>query len=157
MKYPLNKISYLIAITFIFFSCGKQKEAQENIEIENKELPTEIRAQKALYDEVMAVHDEAMKQMETMMSLKGQLQEQIDLARENNEQHIETLEESVEALEQADEAMMLWMRKFEPKDADVEAHEEIMSYYEEQKDQISEVAERMNEAIARARELTENN
>lgn len=37
------------------------------------------------------------------------------------------------------------------------AHEAIMSYYREQKQHISEVEQRMNEAIAQAREVTENN
>jgi len=157
MKASLKKISYLLVFSIGLISCGQQKETRKEVEIENKELPTEVRAQKALYDEVIAVHDEAMTKMETMMHLKGKLQEKIDLARENEEVDISELESRVDALAAADEAMMQWMRDFEAKDNDSMAHEDIMSYYKEQKEHISEVEERMNEAIARARELTENN
>ncbi len=157
MKASLKKISYFLIFAIALFSCGQKKETRQEVEIENKELPTEIRAQKALYDEVIAVHDEAMTKMETMMYLKGQLQEKIDLARENEEANISEFESRVEALEMADEAMMQWMRNFEAKDNDSMAHEAIMSYYKEQKEHISEVEQRMNEAIARAREVTGNN
>lgn len=155
MKATLSKLLSFLVLVIILISCGKQKSTNENIEIEDKELPTEVRAQKALYDEVMAIHDEAMKQMEKMMHLKGQLQERMDLARENQTQDVEALEVTITALEEADEAMMQWMRDFDPKDADTEAHEEIMAYYKSQRQAIAEIKDQMDAAIGRAEALTD--
>jgi len=152
---PTVRISAIL-LSIVLFSCGSPKSNEnKEVEIEHKELPAEERAERALYDEVMKVHDEAMPKMDNMMKLKGKLQEQLDLLREQeSDESTEVLEEAIKNLEEADEAMMQWMRDFEPMDNDSVAHEKVLKYYEKQKFEIEEVHQKMQAAIAKAKELS---
>ncbi|GAA0893901.1 hypothetical protein GCM10009122_35810 [Fulvivirga kasyanovii] len=158
----MKKILYSVcvcAIGIVAVSCGegKKNESQE-ITIEDKELPAEERAEKALYDEVMAVHDEVMPQMDNMMKLKGELQVKLDMAREkeeNDEEALKNLEQGIKQLEEADEAMMQWMRDFEPQD-NVEDHDQVMNYYTQQKSEIEKVRTMMLSSMENARKLLGN-
>lgn len=154
----MRKIIYTVSLCLVVgitaLSCGEGKKTEsEEITIEDKELPAEARAEKALYDEVMAVHDEVMPQMDNMMKLKGELQVKLDMAREKEESDQEAqqaLEEGIKMLEEADEAMMQWMRDFEPQDS-VEDHNQVMDYYTKQKAEIEKVKTMMLDAMKNAR------
>jgi len=156
MKSPLQKLALIVIIVLTAMSCGNKKNTQqEEIEIENKEVPTEARAEKAAHDEVMRVHDEAMMKLEQIMNVKGKLQEQLDMLRESEDTtNTAALEDAIKELENADESMMQWMRNFNEQDTDSVSHEEVMKYYEEQQKLIEDVHEQMKAAIAEGRDLT---
>lgn len=136
-------------------SCGNSKKQEDSeITIEDKELPAEERAEKAAYDEVMAVHDEIMPKMDDMMKLKGKLQVALDTGREQentDEERLKSLESAISQLEAADEAMMQWMRDFQPQDT-VSDHEKVLAYYREQKEEIGKVKDKMLQAMGNARQ-----
>lgn len=142
---------------FVLASCGSGGEnKQTEIEIDNKELPTEERAEQALYKELMKVHDDAMPKMDDMMQLKGNLQQQLDLLRESedaDEEKIKQLEEAINNLEAANESMMQWMRNFKPLETGNKTHEEKMEYYKEKKVAIEKVSQQIDSAIEEAKKL----
>lgn len=151
---------YLVAVMIVaLVSCGNpKKENNADIEIENKEVPAEQRAQMALYDEVIEIHDEIMPQMEDMMSAKGKLQEKLDTLRDQDSANpaIPELESAINSLAEADEAMMNWMRKFTPQE-DVEDHQAVINYYQDQKVKITEVKQQMSDAMTEANRLLKEN
>lgn len=67
---------------------------------------TENKTENKLKMEVIAIHDEAMDRMGTMMSLKMELKTSIDSAR------VEAYASAISDLEAAHEEMMDWMRDF---------------------------------------------
>ncbi|MBL6447316.1 hypothetical protein JMN32_13435 [Fulvivirga sp. 29W222] len=155
MKKLIYTICLCTTLGVFASSCGEgKKQSSEDITIEDKELPAEERAEKALYDEVMAVHDEVMPQMDNMMKLKGELQVKLDLVREkkdSNKEVLQALENGIKKLEEADEAMMQWMRDFEPQD-NVEDHEQVINYYTLQKAEIEKVRKLMLSAMKNAKD-----
>lgn len=146
-----NSFHFLLALVIIT-SCGQSSSTeQQEVEETKDEIPEEVKIEKALYDEVMMVHDEMMPKMENMMSMKGQLKEKLDLLKEEASQTelIQQLETAINSLETADEAMMNWMRQFDP-DTDSLSHEEIVEYYTLQKQKMDSVKVVMVEAIENA-------
>lgn len=154
----MNKIKFTLIwslLLLILASCEKNTEKREEIEVINdKEVPAEESAQKALNDEVIAIHDEAMAKLEEMMNLKGQLIEQIELQREQGEEiPMDALERAIDQLEQADEAMMDWMRNFKLNyGGDTLSQEIVISYYQEKLASIKQVKEDINTALEQAEE-----
>lgn len=149
MTYFKNILPFLTIIFLISACDNKTTEQQE--EVVTDELPEEVKIEKALYDDVMDVHDEMMPKMEDMMSIKGKLKEKVDLLKEEASQTelIQELETAINSLETADEAMMNWMRQFDP-DTDSLTHEEIVEYYTTQKQKMDSVKVVMVRAIEAA-------
>ena len=149
MAYLKNILSFLL-ILLLISSCGKTTTEQQE-EVVNDEIPEEVKIEKALYDDVMDVHDEMMPKMENMMSMKGKLKEKVDLLKEEAAQSelVQEIESTIQSLETADEAMMNWMRQFDP-ETDSLSHEEIVEYYTLQKQKMDSVKVIMMEAIESA-------
>ncbi|UII29181.1 hypothetical protein LVD15_12350 [Fulvivirga maritima] len=149
----MKKIQIIIFIMLSVIACKKGKITENrDVEIENKEVPPEKRAEKDLYDEVMDVHDEAMPKMDNLMKLKGKLQEKYDIGKDQQttpESDLEKYQEAIQKLEAADDAMMDWMHKFEPQEGNTN-HDEVMKYYQQQKESITKVNEQMEEAMKNA-------
>lgn len=99
----------------------------------------------ALYDQVMTVHNEAMKTGE-IFELKKQLK---DLLASQPEKKME-LEQTIALLDSADRSMMDWMHKFdEPDSVDQETARE---YLENEMEKINKVKELTNSSIQKAKE-----
>ncbi|MEQ8245614.1 hypothetical protein [Fulvivirga sp.] len=149
MTYLKNILPFLLIIMLISACENKTTEQQE--EVVTDEIPEEVKIEKALYDDVMDVHDEMMPKMENMMSIKGQLKEKVDLLKEEaaQSQLVLEIEAAIQSLETADEAMMNWMRQFDP-ETDSLSHEEIVEYYTLQKKKMDSVKVIMVEAIESA-------
>lgn len=132
-----NIITFL-SIMGIIFSCSPEER------------------EKALQEEVMEIHDEAMPLMDELMRQKVRLQYQIDSLRisekNNKEKQIEVLQEKILELRRADSAMMNWMRQFNAMPADTVTHEQRMKYLKEEKREIKTVHQMMVNAIEEAAE-----
>lgn len=140
------KVFHLMLIVLLLAGCG-QTGNQEQQEANGTD-------REQLYDEVIAVHDEVMPKMQTIMNLKEQLRQKIDsLAADTvaNQAQLEKVRSLTEALDQADEAMMSWMRGFK-RDYGEMTEEEIMDYLNQEKEKIEQVAEQTETAIREARE-----
>lgn len=149
MKYIQFLMSLILSVT-ILFSCGNQnKTERDQLQIEDRKPSEAEQAETALYEEVMAIHDEVMPKMDDMMRLKSQLQAKLE-QKETTQEEALALRSAIKELEQADEAMMQWMRNFKPQDH-VNDHQKVIAYYQEQKKYIKEVKDKMLAAIENAR------
>jgi len=124
-------VSVLI-LAFLFFSCeSKQKEVEK------------------LKSETIAIHDEVMPKMDDIMKLKRSLKLKRDTVSAEDKANIQDM---IIALEESDEAMMNWMRNYDPRMQDMTDTEKI-EYLTQQKAAISEVSEKMKKSIAEAEEF----
>jgi regulator of replication initiation timing len=105
----------------------------------------------ALYDQVMAVHDEVMPKTGEIYQLKKELQEKVakspDLAVEKKKQ----LDQIITELDSADHLMMDWMHKFDPLPDSVN-QEAAREYLENEMEKIKKVRELINGTIQKAKD-----
>jgi hypothetical protein len=109
----------------------------------------------ALRDEVMAVHDEVMPKMGDLRKTRKSLEALADSLRSDttNTSSVGSLMARATEIEVANEAMMGWMRQYNPETMeDGTPHEEVMSYLKEQKTAIEKVRDQMNQALAAGEE-----
>jgi hypothetical protein len=111
-------------------------------------------ANQALYDEVMKVHDEVMPKMNDIYKLKEDLKKEIADAPGMVENKRKEIESAILQLDAASEAMMDWMRNFNPL-PDSLGEENAREYLEEQKIKVDKVKEEMLRAIDEAKGLNE--
>jgi hypothetical protein len=133
MKTILPVLS-LVMVSLVW-SCGEKK--QDN---------------KALYDEVMKVHDEVMPKMDDIYKLKQELKKQISDTSNLVDEKRKTIEATILKLDSVSESMMVWMRNFNPL-PDSLGEEKARAYLEEQQEKITKVKEEMLEAIDKAKAL----
>jgi len=105
--------------------------------------------EKTLLDSIIAVHDKVMRKDDQLMHnkmkldtlLKTQLTGVADTAAEKRQ----LMGLNVQ-LTQAEDAMEMWMQKFDP-DQKGKSHQEIMDYFSAQKTQVNAVDSSINAAI----------
>ena len=138
---------YLIALSLALFvfACNTQPENknEEAAAFSSQEIA-------AMHDDVMAVHDEVMPKMDDIYREKVRLTEYMATLSDSAE--LETLKTTILHLEEADEAMMQWMREFNPRqfESDTTA---LIQYYNDEKIRIDEVRNLMNTSIEAAKAL----
>jgi len=105
----------------------------------------------ALYDQVMAVHDEVMPKTDEIYRLKKELKEKVaktpDLVVEKKKQ----LDQIIAELDSADHSMMDWMHKFNPLPDSVD-QEKAREYLENEMEKIKKVRELINGSIQKAKD-----
>lgn len=104
-------------------------------------------------EEVMAIHDEVMPKMGELNQLKESLEKKAE-TMEGDDPSKSAVIGALGALETADEAMMDWMRNFEPPVQGDES-DEVLNYLKIEKEKISEVRDQMLESMAKAKSLLE--
>ena len=112
----------------------------------------EKKGNQALYDEVMKVHDEVMPKMDNIYKLKQELKKQISDTANVGDAKRKTIEATIIKLDSASEAMMVWMRNFNPL-PDSLGEEKAREYLEDQQEKIEKVKQEMLEAIDKATKL----
>ena len=148
----LQVVFILLLSVFILSSCNQN--TSEKKEATGAPGPVEEKR-----SEVMAIHDEIMPRMGTLMNLKKQLKEKaaaMDSTQSIDQEQLVSIQASIEQLEVADEAMMQWMRTYKDP-ADSVSHEEAIEYLELKEQEIIEVKEVMQESEATARALLNDN
>ena len=96
----------------------------------------------ALYNEVMAVHDEAMPQMDVLYRMKVALQDRIAQTATMTDEEKKALEKRIAALDSTNNLMMVWMREFQPL-PDSTDQEAARAYLESEMEKIKKVREAM--------------
>lgn len=129
----------------VSISCNKSSQHQEH---EQAETPN---PNQALYEEVMAVHDEVMPKADELYQLKKELQDKIaktpDLVADKKKQ----LDQIIAELDSADHSMMDWMHKFNPL-PDSANQETAREYLENEMEKIKKIRELINGSIQKAKE-----
>ncbi|ADR23350.1 hypothetical protein MATR_28010 [Marivirga tractuosa] len=127
MKNILKLSFFLVAILLV--SCtSKEKDIEK------------------LKSETIAIHDEVMPKMDDIMKLKKALKAKKDTSEDVKPNQVQDL---ILALEEADEAMMNWMRNYDPR-MEAMSDEEKIAYLKRQKKSIEEVSEKMKFSISEA-------
>lgn len=103
--------------------------------------------QKQLIDEVMAVHDEVMPKMDTVMTLKSALDSALKVSSSNDSAKIMALSA---ALDSADVKMSVWMEEYRPELVKGKNDSTVVKYLENEKIRISLVKEITNKSIEEA-------
>lgn len=103
--------------------------------------------QKQLIDEVMAVHDEVMPKMDTIMTLKSSLDSALKVSSSNDSAKIMALSA---ALDSADVKMSVWMEEYRPELVKGKNDSTVVKYLENEKIRISLVKEVTNKSIEEA-------
>lgn len=117
---------FLSTIAVVILSCGP---VNKDPEVKN------------LYDEVMQVHDEVMPETSTIHKLKKQIRNL------NNQDSISYV--LLKQLDDADESMMQWMSDFGAyKKLNDASKEDKLNYLNEELIKISEVSNKMKDAIS---------
>ncbi|MDR9398237.1 hypothetical protein [Salibacter sp.] len=106
---------------------------------------------KKLMEEVMALHDKYMPQMDSLKNLNNRLGTQLDSAVTDSTMTIE-FENARTQLENASEGMMNWMRNFE-KPADSVKTKKAINYLNDQKKLMENVGIEMEQSMHRADSL----
>jgi len=140
-----SKILFLGLI--ISISCTNKSANHEHHEA----AETSNNPNQALYEEVMAVHDEVMPKTGEIYQLKKDLQDKIaktpDLVADKKKQ----LDQIIAELDSADHSMMDWMHKFNPL-PDSANQEKAREYLEDEMEKIKKVRELTNGAIQKAKD-----
>ena len=105
----------------------------------------------ALYDQVMAVHDEVMPKMNDLYKLKGTLKDKIADSPAMAADKKAELESVIARLDSASESMMVWMRNFNPL-PDSLGEEQAREYLENEMEKIKRVKTGVDEALESGKE-----
>lgn len=135
-------------IILLLGACNTKSNNGEDSHIEH-ESPNQ-----ALYNEVMKIHDEVMPKMNDIYKIKEELKKDIANAPDMVETKKKNMESAILKLDGASEAMMDWMRNFDPL-PDSLGEDTARKYLEEQKLKVEKVKEDMLQALEEAERLNE--
>ena len=115
----------------------------------------EIDAQQALWEEVMAIHDEVMPKISEMNQISREFKKIEEKESDLFESYREPIIMSRERLEAAEEGMFSWMNEFQPLDKlrESKSHEEILAYLNGEKEKIAKVKDDMLNSLSGGIEL----
>nr|WKN37087.1 hypothetical protein K4G66_32475 [Tunicatimonas sp. TK19036] len=148
---------YLVIIFLSLLAACQSPSGQENAvtaEPPENQVKTE---QDSLFDEMMAIHDSVMPEMDHIYQLRQKIQTELDSLQASNSSQsdrLDALEQVYLNLAEADEAMMNWMRSndfsFEGMNS-----EEAKALIAREKQAIQQVAEQIQTSIQEAETLLE--
>lgn len=135
-------LPYLIAAV-LASGCGKSTSDGHQ---HDDAVSDSTSANEALYNQVMAIHDEVMPKSSDILRLKKKLQDQIASTPDMVVEERKKLEQRIAALDSADKMMWDWMHEFNPlpDSADQEA---ARAYLESEMERIRKVREAMLEVL----------
>ncbi len=131
----------------ILISCGKTSDHAGHAESEDGNTGD---ANRALYDQVMDIHDEVMPKLEDIYKMKQELLEKIANTPGMAEEKKKELERIISNLDSTNNAMMDWMHNFNPLPDSVD-QEKAREYLENEMERIKIVRDRTKEALERAK------
>ena len=103
----------------------------------------------ALYDKVMAVHDEVMPKMNDIYKQKEALKNKIAESSAMPSEEKEKIEGLISRLDSASQSMMVWMRNFNPL-PDSLGEEQAKEYLENEMEKVQRVKTNVLEALEEA-------
>lgn len=139
----------MVSAAIITFSCG-QKSHEHDEHDHSAGDAVEESGNKALYDEVMKVHDEVMPKMNDIYKIKEQLKNQIANTPDMVDEKEKEIEAVILKLDSASEGMMIWMRNFNPL-PDSLGEDQAKEYLENEMEKVKKVKEDVLEALEKAK------
>ncbi len=126
----------LLLVVGLFASCtAKQTDTEQKAELQ---------------DQVMAVHDSAMAEMDQIFRLRKKLRTLRDTlaTQQTDSATLQLLQQNITGLNKADESMMNWMRSY--KAPDTLQHDQAMDYLQTELQKIERVKVIMDSTIEAA-------
>ena len=125
----MKKLFVVLITSLVLMACSDNKKQE-----------------KELLDNILKVHDKVMSKDEALMKNKMALDSLLKLPAKDTVE--KTNMRAVELkLKAAEEAMEIWMQKFDPDIINKKQHDEIVKYYNEQEKSIKSVDSLMNAAV----------
>ena len=134
-----------IFLLVLLVSCGKSGSHDGHDE---NGTADSVDTNRALYDQVMEIHDEVMPKMQDIYNLKKDIQDQITNTPGMVKEQKEEFQRMITKLDSAERSMMDWMHQFNlPDSLDNESKRE---YLETEMEKIRKVRDLTNEALKEA-------
>ena len=134
----MKKLSVILLASLIFTACSDNKKQE-----------------KELLNNILKVHDKVMGKDEALMKNKMTLDSLLKLPAKDTAE--KTNMKAVELkLKAAEEAMELWMQKFDPDIINKKQHNEIVKYFNEQEKSIKSVDSLMDAAVSESTKYLSN-
>lgn len=125
----MKKLSVMLLASMILAACSDNKKQE-----------------KELLNNILKIHDKVMGKDEALMKNKMTLDSLLKLPLKDTAE--KTNMKAVELkLKAAEEAMEIWMQKFDPDIINKKQHDEIVKYFNEQEKSIKSVDSLMNAAV----------
>lgn len=144
-----NPVKFVFIAILTLAACGKSSHHEHQDSANAGSDPNQ-----ALYEEVMAVHDEVMPKSGQIYQLKKDLQEKITKSANLSDDRKKEIEQTIAELDSADHAMMDWMHKFQPS-ADSTNQEAAREYLENEMERIKKVKDLIEISLQKAKEELE--
>lgn len=134
----MKKISVILLACLVFTACSDNKKQE-----------------KELRDDILKVHDKVMIKDEALMKNKMALDSLLKLPAKDTAEKTNMKAVGLK-LTAAEEAMEIWMHKFDPDVINTKSHDEIVKYYNEQKKGIMTVDSLMDTAVKESTQYLSN-
>jgi len=135
----------LFAMIIVLASCGNHAQNDAEDEHDHNDA-IEEGGNQALYDQVMAIHDEVMPKMNDLYKLKEELKDKIAQTPAMPDAKKAEIEGTIAKLDSASENMMIWMRNFNPL-PDSLGEDQAKEYLENEMEKIKGVRAGVEEAL----------
>ena len=127
----LSKILLISLVSFVV-ACGSSEQAKDKSDLYEKEIiPIEQDDNDKLMAEVMAIHDEVMPEMGSIRRTRKALLDKLE--NTTDEEVGKVLQDQADKLDESHEAMMVWMRQFNPNQDEGVSDSAYHIYLQEQK------------------------
>ena len=134
----MKKLSVILLSSLILAACSNNKKQEDE-----------------LLKNILNIHDKVMNKDEALMKNKMVLDSLLKLPAKDTAE--KTNMKAVELkLKAAEEAMEIWMQKFDPDIINKKQHDEIIKYYNEQKKAIISVDSLMDTAVKESTQYLSN-
>lgn len=136
---------WIVPVIFVA-ACGTAEQAKDKTDLYDKKIiPIEEGTNDKLMAEVMEIHDEVMPEMGSIRRMRKALLNKLETTTDDAVGKI--LQDQADKLDESHEAMMMWMRQFNPnQDASV-TDSSYHVYLQDQKEKMIEVRDLMVNAL----------
>lgn len=143
-----------LLLVFLLVACGSSEQAKDKTDLySDKEeiIPIDKDANDELFAEVMEIHDEVMPEMGSIRRTRKALLDKLE--NTSDEAVSKILQEQADKLDESHEAMMGWMRQFDPTMGDSVSDSLYNIYLVDQKQKMIEVRDLMVNSLKEGKAL----
>ena len=150
----MNTLYRFLCMLIVLFvvACGSSEEAKDKTDLYEEEIiPIDQTENEKLFAEVMAIHDEVMPEMGDIRRTRKGLLDKLETT--TDEATAEVLKEQAYKLDESHEAMMNWMRQFNPTQDSSVSDSAYHVYLLDQKDKMIVVRDLMVNSLKEGKVL----
>lgn len=147
----LTRIPLILLVLFLV-ACSSSEQSKDKTDLYDKEIiAIEQSDNDKLMEEVMAIHDEVMPEMGSIRRTRKALLDKLENTAD--EEVGKVLQDQADKLDESHEAMMVWMRQFNPNQDEGVSDSAYHVYLQEQKLKMIEVRDLMVNSLNEGKAL----